>query len=86
MMAETGFLGWKMIVPDASCTWDPALVRLQSGEDAIFLTAFSWSDNWYLGNFTQAEAVDFLKQFSDVMKPQDLILIGVDSWNQPDKV
>jgi EasF-like predicted methyltransferase len=39
-----------------------------------------------IGNFTQAEAVDFLKQFSDVMKPQDLILIGVDSWNQPDKV
>ena len=38
------------------------------------------------GNFTRNEAADFLGQFANVMRPDDMFLLGVDSCEKPEKV
>lgn len=39
-----------------------------------------------IGNFTHAEATDFLKGFSDVLGPNDTMVVGVDACQDKDKV
>jgi uncharacterized SAM-dependent methyltransferase len=42
--------------------------------------------NNYTGNFNRSEAPEFLKDFSDVMGPNDTMLVGLDACNDPAKV
>ena len=39
-----------------------------------------------IGNFNRTEAADFLKGFSDVLRGQDSMLIGIDACQENDKV
>lgn len=39
-----------------------------------------------IGNFSRDEAAGFLGQFADVMRTQDMMIVGVDSCMRPDKV
>lgn len=39
-----------------------------------------------LGNFNRDEAADFLKSFAEGLQPADVMIIGVDSCQNPDKV
>ncbi|KAL7800240.1 C-type lectin protein [Trichoderma ceciliae] len=39
-----------------------------------------------IGNFNRHEAADFLRSFVDVLQPTDLMIVGVDSCQNPDKV
>lgn len=38
------------------------------------------------GNFSRHEAVDFLSGFAAMLKPQDSMIVGVDTCIDPDKV
>ena len=40
----------------------------------------------FLGNFERSDAAAFLKSFSDVLGPNDKMLIGVDACNDPARV
>ncbi|KAH6605386.1 hypothetical protein Trco_007093 [Trichoderma cornu-damae] len=39
-----------------------------------------------IGNFNRDEAADFLRSFAEVLQPTDLMIVGVDSCQNPDKV
>lgn len=39
-----------------------------------------------IGNFTPSEAVDFLAQFAAELRPEDMMVIGLDGCQDPDKV
>ncbi|KAL6901421.1 C-type lectin protein [Trichoderma evansii] len=39
-----------------------------------------------IGNFNREEAADFLKSFAEELQPADLMIVGVDSCQNPDKV
>lgn len=39
-----------------------------------------------IGNFTRDEAAEFLRSFAEVLQPSDLMIVGVDSCQNPDKV
>jgi uncharacterized SAM-dependent methyltransferase len=64
----------------AFCTSDPVSVSL------MFLRAGSQLISRFLGNFDRNEAAQFLKSFTDVLRPSDKMLIGVDACCDPAKV
>ncbi|KAL6813032.1 C-type lectin protein [Trichoderma sp. SZMC 28013] len=39
-----------------------------------------------IGNFNRDEAADFLRSFAEILQPTDLMIVGVDSCQNPDKV
>lgn len=39
-----------------------------------------------LGNFSRDESADFLRNFAEVLTPEDKMLIGLDGCNNPARV
>ena len=66
-------------------TYDDGLEWLQRSENTgrpkVVLSLGS-----SIGNFTRDEAAGFVKQFADILSPDDRLLIGVDSCQEPEKV
>lgn len=39
-----------------------------------------------IGNFHRDEAAEFLQSYADILKPQDSMVVGLDSCGNPDKI
>lgn len=66
-------------------TYDDGLAWLKSPENAHKpKTILSLGSS--IGNFTRQEAVDFVAQFIDMLKPNDSFVIGLDACQDPEKV
>ncbi|KAG8427315.1 Ergothioneine biosynthesis protein 1 [Metarhizium acridum] len=39
-----------------------------------------------IGNFHRDEAAEFLQSYADILKPQDCMIVGLDSCQNPDKI
>ena len=66
-------------------TYDDGLARLKKPENASKPKAIL-SLGSSIGNFTREEAVGFVSQFANILKPTDALLIGLDACQTPDKV
>lgn len=42
--------------------------------------------DYFAGNFNRDEAAEFLQSYADVLKPDDTIIVGLDSCGNPDMV
>ncbi|KAI9897777.1 hypothetical protein N3K66_007633 [Trichothecium roseum] len=65
-------------------TYDDGKKWLEEGDDSKPKCVMHMGSS--IGNFTQSEASDFLAQFANVMRPQDMLLLGVDACEKPEKV
>lgn len=66
-------------------TYDDGLAWLKKPENASKPKAIL-SLGSSIGNFTREEAVGFVSQFANILKPTDALLIGLDACQTPDKV
>ncbi|EXJ78765.1 hypothetical protein A1O1_09167 [Capronia coronata CBS 617.96] len=66
-------------------TYDDALSWLaQSGTDGKPTCVMTLGSS--IGNFSREDAAKFLASFKNVLSPSDLILVGVDACQEPDRV
>lgn len=66
-------------------TYDDGLEWLQRPENASRPKAIL-SLGSSIGNFTPEEAIAFLSQFSNELRPNDVLLVALDACQDPDKV
>lgn len=66
-------------------TYDDGLAWLKRPENANRPKAIL-SLGSSIGNFTPEEAVPFISQFTDELKPNDMMLVAIDACQDPDKV
>lgn len=66
-------------------TYDDGLVWLKRPENLAKQSCILFMGS-SIGNFTHAEAADFLKSFSDVLGSNDTMIIGLDACQDRDKV